>query len=133
MFLNCKNITEIDMLNWNLNNLKVRINLPNWNYNLSNSNYNNFNSLIGTMLSNNYSMLGHCFKGFQKEIINRLFSGCKNLRIIKLNTNFDEIIINENTILFDGIPDNGTFIYKKGMKYNNLLNKLPSSWNRIEE
>ena len=26
MFLNCKNITEIDMLNWNLNNLKVRIN-----------------------------------------------------------------------------------------------------------
>ena len=121
MFMNCKNITEIDMINWNLNNLEFTIEMPN----LNNFKYgNNYFSWVIDMVSNYVEGGGN--------IINRLFSGCEKLRIIKLNTNFKEEIINEKTNLFDGIPNNGAFIYKRGAKCNKLLNKLPSSWDIIE-
>ena len=34
---------------------------------------------------------------------------------------------------FQGLPENGIFIWKKGVNCNELLKQLPVSWNRSQE
>ena len=94
--MNCKNITEIDMINFDLKNL------------------------INTR-----------FIFWGKNGIDRLFDGCNNLRMIRLNTNFNEEIMNRTSI-FEGISPSGTFIYRKENKRNKILEQLPYNWQRIE-
>ena len=101
MFKDCKNITEIDMLNWNLYNLKI-------------------------------SSGGFLFHYFRDKSIDELFYRCKKLNKIKLNTNFNGNIV-EGKRMFDGISENGSFTYRKGIKNDSFLNKLPLNWIKIEE
>ena len=103
MFKNCQNITEIDILKWDMSKLK---------------------------------------KVFNKSPISELFFGCKKLKTIKMSANFRNIpefykngflFFVRNIDIFKGIPENGIFIWKKGVKCDLLLQNLPVSWNRIQE
>ena len=65
-----------------------------------------------------------------------MFSGCNKLNKIKLNINIDNYKSkkNEDSNIFYGVPENGTFIYRKGEKNNkSFLRNLPLSWDKIEE
>lgn len=74
--------------------------------------------------------------------ITELFSGCKKLKTIKMSANFHNtpefyqngfLFSKRNIDIFKGIPENGIFIWKKGVKCDLLLQNLPVSWNRIQE
>ena len=113
MFCDCENITEVNMLKWDMSKIKRF--------------HESYNGL------------------------DRLFQGCKKLGYIKMNCNFNNInyilknnIKNEykngkniktyhSVTLFFGLPEYGTFIYPKKNKCDILINKLPKSWNIIEE
>ena len=121
MFLGCESLEVIDMLNWDMSNI---------------------DNLYG---------------------IGGLFENCSSLKKIKMNFNkenyfervkkkesenehnkirFKKYLKNENTILaessrnediFKGLPENGSFIWRKGINCNKLLELLPVSWNRSQE
>ena len=38
-----------------------------------------------------------------------------------------------NEDIFKGLPENGSFIWRKGINCNKLLELLPVSWNRSQE
>ena len=67
--------------------------------------------------------------------INGLFLGCRNLKNIKMSSNFHNIEeeIQKNNDIFKGLPDCGSFTWKKGINCNKLLNGLPVSWGRSQE
>ena len=52
-----------------------------------------------------------------------------------MSSNFSNIEneIEKNNNIFKGLPDGGTFKWKKGINCNKLLNGLPVSWGRGEE
>lgn len=65
------------------------------------------------------------FSIFSREEKLNIFSGCKNLKKIKMSSTLKNI--------FRGLPENGKFYWRKGINYNGLLNALPVSWNREQE
>ena len=69
--------------------------------------------------------------------IDELFYGCKNLKIIKMSSNFSDItkMISDcrNHQIFKAVPPGGTFYWKKGVNCDKLLSQLPVSWNRVME
>ena len=48
-----------------------------------------------------------------------------------MNFNNDEKLSFEG--IFDGLPEGGSFVWKKGTNCNELLKHLPVSWNRTQE
>ena len=105
MFKKCENICEIDMINWDMSRLKKR---PE-------------SFLI--------SIFYH-----KANSINYLFDGCKNLKTIKMSSNFGDIdnliYEGENNEIFNGLSKSGNFYWKKGINCDKLLSQLPVSWNR---
>jgi surface protein len=119
MFLDCKSLESIDMLNWDMSNI-----------------------------DNEYGICG-------------LFENCSSLKKIKMNFNkenyfervdkkeseneYNKICFKEylegnskersfrNEDIFKGLPENGSFIWRKGINCNKLLELLPVSWNRSQE
>ena len=76
------------------------------------------------------------FLGKKINSINCLFERCKNLRIIKMNSNFSNInnLIEDDTKeIFNGLPQSGTFYWKKGGNMDKLLQLLPANWKKIME
>ena len=67
--------------------------------------------------------------------MNYVFNGCKNLNNMKMSANnkFLDGDINTKSYIFDGLPEEGKFIWKKGNKCKNLLNLLPSNWDMIQK
>ena len=63
--------------------------------------------------------------------IKYLFSGCSKLKNIKMNFNNDKKLEFYKT--FYGLPEGGSFVWKKGTNCNELLKRLPVSWNRTQE
>ena len=115
MFEDCSSIECIDMLNWDMNKIEM-------------------------------------------DDIEGLFANCSNLKSIKMNFDsekkvkrlkdeninicFKSYIYNAETKeetsrhteeVFVGLPENGIFIWKKGVNCNKLLKDLPVSWNRSQE
>ena len=113
MFEYCSSIECIDMLNWDMNKIEM-------------------------------------------DDIEGLFANCSNLKSIKMNFDSEKKVkrlkdesinvcfksyihdMKEMTPLysesvFEGLPENGIFIWKKGVNCNKLLEKLPVSWNRSQE
>ena len=104
MFKSCKNLYEIDMINWDM-----------WK------------------LQNIEKNIWYNLKG--KEGISHLFEGCSKLKIIKMSSNFNDIksLFKKKSGIFDGLPKDGTFTWKKGVNCDELLQLLPFSWNRTTE
>ena len=115
MFEYCSSIECIDMLNWDMNKIGM------------------------------YDIQG-------------LFAYCSNLKSIKMNFDsekkvekeeYENINICFKSYIYDreeenqkeryikevfvGLPENGIFIWKKGVNCNKLLKDLPVSWNRSQE
>ena len=148
MFYNCKNLTSLDISHFNTTystsfesmfegcTKLQNIDLSNFNSskceNISKMFMNCKNITEVNMLNLDLNKLRNTgFLFWRKKCIERLFYGCQNLRMIKLNTNFNEEIINKTNI-FEGIAKSGTFIYRKENKRNKLLEQLPYNWQRIE-
>ena len=63
--------------------------------------------------------------------IDYLFFNCSELKKIKMNFNNNK---NLSFIdIFEGLPEGGSFVWKKGTNCNELLKLLPVSWNRTQE
>ena len=104
MFLDCQNLTEINMLNWDMNKIEL---IDQW---------------ISVFTKTNG--------------IDCLFYGCKKLNNIKMSSNFSGINNlegDESRNIFEGLPQSGTFSWKKGVNCDNLLKFLPVSWNKLME
>ena len=63
--------------------------------------------------------------------IDYLFDGCSTLKNIKMNFNNDKKLSFDQ--IFKGLPEGGSFVWKKGTNCNELLKYLPVSWNRTQE
>ena len=104
MFRDCQNLTEINMLNWDMNKIEL---IDQW---------------ISVFTKTNG--------------IDCLFYGCKKLNNIKMSSNFSGINNlegDESRNIFEGLPQSGTFSWKKGVNCDNLLKFLPVSWNKLME
>ena len=121
MFRYCEKISEIDMINWDMSHLEKR-------YNFLSSIYPGLGlaragivgegilgavmgvGILGAVMgsSGTYALLN------KVNSINYLFDGCKNLKTIKMSSNFGDIdlLINENekNEVFTGLPKNGNFL-----------------------
>ena len=149
MFSNCNNLTSLDVSHFNTKNSTSFESMFEGCTKLQNIDLSNFNSSkcenISKMFMNcknitEIDMINFDLKNLRyniffyfwgKNAIDRLFDGCNNLRMISLNTNFNEEIMNRTSI-FEGISPSGTFIYRKENKRNKILEQLPYNWQRIE-
>ena len=120
MFEDCESLESIDMLKWDMSNIKIHNGIENLFYNCSNlkcikMNFNNkyyFDKTIkAEQKIEEYNKI--CFKDY--------FDGLKE----------NKKLSNEN--IFKGLPEEGTFIWRKGINCNELLSLLPSTWNRMSE
>ena len=113
MFERCSSIECIDMLNWDMNKIGMEDIQGLFAYcsNLKSIKMN-FDS-EKKVEKEEYENINICFKRNIHEMINQL----------SFNT----------TEYFVGLPENGIFIWKKGVNCNKLLKDLPVSWNRSQE
>ena len=58
-----------------------------------------------------------------------IFDGCNNLKTIIMSGNYKSKIFGK-TLPFDGLSKNGSIIWKKGNKIDNILKALPINWNK---
>ena len=118
--------------------------------NLKDINVSNFKT---TNCENIAKMFYHCFSLESIDMLNWdmkninnidfLFYECEKLKSIKMNfNNNNNSIFEESGILgtydkkiniFTGLPEEGSFIWKKGVNCNKLLKLLPESWNRAQK
>jgi len=107
MFEQCENLSEINMINWDMKLLHIS------------------------------EEVGIFSKKYEMNSINRLFYGCKNLKLIKMRSNFSNsklfIFEEKKNEIFKGLPPGGSFYWKKGVNCDKLLSQLPVSWNRVME
>ena len=61
------------------------------------------------------------------EDMNYLFNGCSYLSYIKFNC-FNTSSIHSYEYIFNGLPENGIFIYDSKIFDNKLLDILPPNW-----
>jgi len=83
------------------------------------------------------------FLFFERGGIEGLFCGCRKLKVIKMNLNFNNIekllvkqciFFSEGNIeIFEGISKKGVFTLKKGTNNTSLIRKLPKDWIIKEE
>ena len=111
MFESCSSIECIDMLNWDMNKIGMEDIRGLFAYcsNLKNIKMN-FDS-EKKVEKEEYENINICFKSY-------IYGGSVMSQAIKV---------------FVGLPENGIFIWKKGVKCNKLLKKLPKSWTRLQE
>ena len=116
MFDNCSSIECIDMLNWDMNKIGMDHIRGLFAYcsNLKSIKMN-FDS-EKKVEKEKYENINICFKSYIYDVreMNK-----KEARYIKE--------------VFVGLPENGIFIWKKGVNCNKLLKDLPVSWNRSQE
>ena len=119
IFENCKSIEFIDMLNWDMSNIINRRGIVGLFYDCSslknikiNFNKENYFEEKNEMIDNEYNNI--CFKND-----------------LEFSKNKQKSYSNED--IFKGLPENGLFIWRKGINCNKLLELLPVNWNRFPE
>ena len=138
MFAECHNLEKLDVSYFNTNNSKSffcmfcgcsklkEINVSKF----KTTNCENIKRMFdGCSSLESIDMLNWDMKNINN--INYLFYGCIKLRNIKMNFNNDKKLSFERT--FCGLPEGGSFVWKKGTNCNELLKYLPVSWNRTQE
>ena len=116
MFERCSSIECIDMLNWDMNKIGMD-DIEGLFANCSNlkSIKMNFDS-EKKVKKEKYEYINICFKSYIYDV--------REMKQQKVNC---------TTEVFVGLPENGIFIWKKGVNCNKLLKDLPVSWNRSQE
>ena len=61
------------------------------------------------------------------QYMDYLLYNCSNLQYIDFSS-FNTGELENYTNIFEGLPDNGTFIYNKEKFNNTILSELPSEW-----
>ena len=120
MFLDCKSLELIDMLNWDMSNIDNE-------YGISGL-FENCSSLKKIKMNfNKENYFKRVYKKKSENEYNKIRFKKENLKIIKAEKS------SGNEDIFKGLPENGSFIWRKGINCNKLLELLPVSWNRSQE
>ena len=151
MFRDCNNLEKLDVSYFNTNNSKSFESMFEKCSKLKEINVSKFKT---TNCENIKRMFDGCSSLESIDMLNwdmkninhidNLFKDCLKLKRIKMNFNnnnpncFEE---KENwgefdypgETVFKGLPEGGSFIWKKGANCNELLKYLPVSWNRTQE
>jgi len=151
MFCDCKNLEELDVSHFNTKNSISFEGMFAGCRKLKKIDVSRFNSSKCKTIGN---MFGDCQNISEINMINwdmssldkrnsigYLFYYCRNLKMIKMSSNFNDIDIEKggflcyykNRGIFEGLPEGGKFYWKKGINCNKLLEVLPVSWNREQE
>ena len=109
MFYGCKKLKNIDVSKFNSSNCKT----------IQYMFYQCENIKLIDMISWDMSNINN---------INYLFNGCKNLIKIKMSSNFKDIENINMQYVFDGIPKEGDYVHKIGIKCKPLTKMLPDNW-----
>ena len=138
MFYGCKNLEKLDVSYLNTNNSKSFWNMFCECSKLKEINVSKFKTLncedIRCMFCNcssleSIDMLNWDMKSMNK--VDYLFDGCSKLKNIKMNYNNNIKLSFEG--IFLGLPEDGSFVYKKGNNCEEILKELPKSWKITQE
>ena len=138
MFAECHNLEKLDVSYFNANNSKSFHCMFRDCSKLKEINVSKFKT---TNCENIFGMFARCsslesidMQNWDMKNINNidyLFMGCSKLKNIKMNFNNDKKLEFYQT--FKGLPEGGSFVWKKGTNCNEFLKHLPASWNRTQE
>ena len=119
MFLDCESLESIDMLNWDMSNIDNLYGIKGL--------FENCSSL--KKIKMNFNKENYFERANKKESENEYnkISFKEDLEDPKKEESL------ENEDIFKGLPENGSFIWRKGINCNKLLELLPVSWNRLQE
>ena len=138
MFYGCKNLEKLDVSYLSTNNSKSFWNMFCECSKLKEINVSKFKALncedIRCMFCNcssleSIDMLNWDMKSMNK--VDYLFDGCSKLKNIKMNYNNNIKLSFE--CIFLGLPEDGSFVYKKGNNCEEILKELPKSWKITQE
>ena len=128
MFCNCKKIEEIDMLNWNMSNIKKLLDMNHLFYGCSNikiikmSTNFNFNTNINYMIENVKDINKNTITEEQKRELGGILLG-----------SLEECLTQCNCHIFSCLPEKGHFFWKIGYECKQLIQYLPKTWEKREE
>ena len=138
MFSGCINLEKLDVSYFNTNNSKSFEYMFFECFKLKEINVSKFNTTncedISFMFCGCYSLESIDMLNWDMKNINDikyLFKYCSKLKNIKMNYNNNKKLSFYE--IFDGLPEGGSFVWKKGINCNELLKLLPVSWNRTQE
>ena len=143
MFKECEYLENIDVSHFNTKNSTTFEKMFCGCRKLKNIDVSKFNSSKCTIINSMFrycqnlseiNMINWDMSRLERKGINYLFAGCGSLKNIKMSSNFSkDLIEDEDKNIFTGLPNDGTFILKKGINCDSLLKLLPVSWNRVTE
>jgi len=138
MFYGCKNLEKLDVSYLNTNNSKSFWNMFCECSKLKEINVSKFKALncedIRCMFCNCSSLESIDMLNWDINSMNKvdyLFDGCSKLKNIKMNYNNNIKLSFEG--IFLGLPEDGSFVYKKGNNCEEILKELPKSWKITQE
>ena len=138
MFYGCKNLEKLDVSYLNTNNSKSFWNMFCECSKLKEINVSKFKALncedIRCMFCNCSSLESIDMLNWDMNSMNKvdyLFDGCSKLKNIKMNYNNNIKLSFEG--IFLGLPEDGSFVYKKGNNCEEILKELPKSWKITQE
>ena len=138
MFEGCSNLEKIDVSYFNTNNSKTFEGMFWLCSKLKEINVSKFKTTnckdINRMLFKCSSLESIDMFHWDMKNINNiyyLFRGCSKLKNIKINFNNNKKLSFYE--IFYGLPEGGSFVWKKGTNCNELLKLLPASWNKTQE
>ena len=138
MFRGCNNLEKLDVSYLNTNNSKSFQEMFAFCSKLKEINVSKFKT---TNCENIRYMFYQCCSLESIDMLNwdmkninnidYLFNYCSELKKIKMNFNNNKNLSFKK--IFEGLPEGGSFVWKKGTNCNELLKLLPVSWNRTQE
>jgi surface protein len=113
MFSNCESIKEIDFFNLTTYNLTNMTHM-----------FDNCQKL------QNLNMIQFITNKVQD--MSYLLSQCRNLKFIDFSS-FNTSSVQNYEHIFDGLPDTGSFFYNKDIFNTDILNSLPTNWEKTNK